>query len=122
MYIHFIVIVMVLMVILSAILFDNYPNISRVLIAILMILVIYTSMALTRLEQKEKLITAVPVQFQDKIAFSIYKNTLINCSKDFDMQFKEGDSIYVFEDLDTWCMGLKWDGGTTNFRTERVQN
>ena len=99
--------------------YENFPNVSKILVLIILFCGIWISLAYTRFEQKKRYLKAVPVLFQNDIAFSVHENNLINCSKDFKKQFKPGDSIFIFQEIDTWIMGLKWNGGEYVYNTEK---
>lgn len=99
--------------------YENFPTVSKISILLILICVIWLSLAYTRYEQKKRYIKTTPVLFQDDVAFSIHENNLINCSKDFKKQFKPGDSIFIFQEVDTWVMGLKWSGGEFLYKTEK---
>lgn len=91
--------------------YDNYEKISNIMFSLCVAILLWGTFALTNYEQNKKLISKTPVHIQDKIAFSVYRSILINCSDKFNVQFKQGDSIYVFEEVDTWVNGIKWSGG-----------
>lgn len=98
---------------------DEFDFLSNILFAVCIAVVIWGAFAISNYEQKNKFVCKTPVYIQDKIAFSIFKNNLINCSDKFNAQFKQGDSIYVLEEVDTWVNGIKWSGGDYLFRLDK---
>jgi len=98
---------------------DEFEFISNILFSLCVAGVLWGAFAFSNYEQKSKFVCKAPVYIQDKIAFSIFKNNLINCSDKFNAQFKQGDSIYVFEEVDTWINGIRWSGGDYLFRLDK---
>jgi hypothetical protein len=116
----FIVIVFCLVLaLLSIALSENNPGLSKIFLATLILVGIWISMSVSLENKKEKFVKKIPVCFQEKIAFSTYENNLINCSDKFNMQFKPGDSIYVFKEQDTWMLGIKYSGGDLVYKINK---
>jgi len=98
---------------------DEYNTASNILFSICVAIILWGAFAVSNHEQKNKFVCKTPVYIQDKIAFSVFKNQLINCSDKFNAQFKQGDSICVFEEIDTWTNGIKWSGEDYLFRLDK---
>lgn len=88
--------------------YEHAPVFAKTAMLVIVSLIIWMSLALTRHEQKKKFICKIPIQFQKKVAFSIHENKIINCSDNFNAQFKPGDSVSVFKEVDTWVCGILW--------------
>ena len=117
--IYYLVILIFAFLFLGFSLYEDYEKISRIIFSICIAILLWGTFAMTNHKQNMKFVYKIPVYIQDKIAFSTFKNNLINCSDKFNAQFKQGDSICVFEEIDTWVNGTKWSGGDYVFRLER---
>lgn len=113
------ILILVVLIIAAAVLSEYVANISRVLIAIFGLGVIWATFAFTIEKKEQKFIQKVPVCFQGKIAFSTYEDRLINCSDIFKIQFNPGDSIFVYKEQDSKELGLKFIGGDLVFLTKK---
>jgi glucan phosphoethanolaminetransferase (alkaline phosphatase superfamily) len=122
MHIGFIFALFILLVFISVILYDSSPILSRIFILSIVLVAIWASTAASLEKKKEIFLKKVPVSFQDKIAFSTYNSNLINCSKKFKVQFKPGDTIYVYEQQDSKKLGIIFSGGEFLFKLNNDSN
>jgi len=113
------ILILAVLIIAAGILAEYAVNISRVLISIFGLGVIWGCFAFTIEKKEQKFIQKVPVCFQGKIAFSTYEDRLINCSDKFKIQFNPGDSICVYKELDCKQFGIKFIGGDLVFLTKK---
>ena len=109
--IFFAAILTIALLIASSLLSELSQTVSRICLITSSALVLWISIGLSMHKQNKKFIKTIPVHIQDKIAFSVFEDKLINCSEKFNIQFNTSDSIYVYEEIDTWILGLKWSGG-----------
>jgi len=99
-----------ILLVISSLISESRETISGLIFSVCVAVFLWGTFALSEYKQKNEFVCKIPVYTQDKIAFSTFKNKLINCTEKFDSQFKPGDSIYVFKELDTWVYGIKWSG------------
>ena len=97
---------------------DLVHGAASLFFAICVFSIIWACIAGTSLQQKEKFVYKIPVLVYDRIAISVHKSELINCTEKFKIQFTSGDSICVFQEKDTWIAGVKFDGGKYIFKTD----
>lgn len=103
----------------TLVLFDTLPKTSNILISFVILGGIWISTAFSLHEQKVKFVKTKPILFEENIALIINENEIINCSKEFKQQFKTGDSIYIFKELDDWVIGIKWSGGDYVYKLKK---
>lgn len=96
---------------------ENNSFFSKICYTITVIIIIWGSMALTKENKEQKFISKTSVKFQDKIAFITHENNLVNCSEKFKMQFKPGDSVYIFQEQSAYVYGIKFEGGDFIYKT-----
>lgn len=115
----FLALILVVILFTATTIYDIFPNVSRCMFLIFILIGIWLCAALSNHKQEEKFLKKEPILLQGEVAFAIYKNNIINCSKDFKKQFKAGDSIYVFIEIDSWSYGIKWKGGDNVYKVEK---
>lgn len=109
--IGFIFMLVVLLALLSAFLYEGSPTLSRIFILSFVLIIIWASISSTLENKKQIFLTKIPVYFQSNIAFSVHNSNLINCSKEFKTQLKQGDSLYVFQEEESNKFGIYFSGG-----------
>lgn len=101
--------------------FENNPVTARIFVLTGISLTVWLCLGVSQANENKKFLYATPVIFQGKIAFITDEQKLINCSEEFKVQFKPNDSIYIFKELDSWALGIRWSGGSIQYNLNRYE-